>query len=133
MKRVLRNIGSEAEPYWAFVPKSFAHLQPLEDAPVRPLQTRPKVKAFANPRSFGYGGGETPWPFDRQRAMDDVRYRTGVRNAINANWTASNWKYEARLLLTQVLEDLLLLEEQLAARRRRAREIVERAYKFYGI
>ena len=53
-----------------------------------------KVLAFANPLSWGYGGGETPWPFSYQKALRDGRYRAGIRNAIKADWTASNWKYE---------------------------------------
>jgi len=70
-----------------------------------------KPKAFANPNSFGYGGGETPWPFDRHRAYQDARYRAGIRNAINASWTASNWQFAAKRLLIAILEDLLALYE----------------------
>jgi len=70
-----------------------------------------KPKAFANPNSFGYGGGETPWPFDRKRAYTDARYRAGIRNALNASWTASNWKAAARPALVLILDDLLAAEE----------------------
>ena len=88
---MLRNLGTKDEPYWAFVPMSFAHLQPLEPPAERHRRaTKPKAKAFANPNSYGYGGGETPWPFDRQRAKVDGRYRAGIRNAIYSDWTASN-------------------------------------------
>lgn len=76
---------------------------PWPEAPAKP-------KAFANPYSFGYGGGETPWPFDRKRAYQDARYRTGIRNALGAAWTASNWKAAARPLLLEIIEDLLALE-----------------------
>jgi len=71
----------------------------------------PKPKAFANPNSFGYGGGETPWPFDRKRAYTDGRYRSGIRNAIHSTWTASNWQVAAKRVLIQVLEDLIAAEE----------------------
>jgi len=64
-----------------------------------------KPKAFANPYSYGYGGGTTPWPFDLHRARRDGRYRAGIRNAINAKpgWTASNWQYVATKALLFVL------------------------------
>ena len=108
-KRVLRNLGSREEPYWAFVPVEFAGPKRVVHVPSvqERLEAKPKAKAFANPRSHGYGGGETPWPFDRQRAMVDGRYRAGIRNAINADWTASNWQFVATRLLNEVLEDLL--------------------------
>jgi len=77
---------------------------PFKAPPVKP-------KAFANPNSFGYGGGETPWPFDRHRAYTDGRYRAGIRNALHADWTASNWKVAARSSLMQILEDLLAAAE----------------------
>lgn len=87
----------------------------IDRSPRYPLQVpkalRPKPKAFANPYSFGYGGGETPWPFDRRRAYTDPRYRVGIRNAILADWTASNWKFAAKRLLIEVLEDLIAAEE----------------------
>lgn len=101
-------MGTKDEPYWAFVPLSFAHLQPLELPTERHRRpTKPKAKAFANPNSYGYGGGETPWPFDRERAKVDVRYRTGIRNAIHSDWTASNWKFVAKALLIEILEELI--------------------------
>lgn len=93
----------------------------LPEEIVRAIQRAPKVpplkkkeqskpKAFANPMSWGYGGGETPWPFDVRRAYVDARYRTGIRNAIASDWTASNWKYVAQRELARVLDDLLALE-----------------------
>jgi len=76
-----------------------------------PFRSPPSTpKAFANPHSFGYGGGETPWPFDRKRAYQDARYRAGIRNALGAAWTASNWKAAARPALLTIIEDLLALE-----------------------
>jgi len=81
----------------------------FKTVPFPPPKAKPK--AFANPNSFGYGGGETPWPFDRKRAYTDGRYRAGIRNAIHADWTASNWKAAARSSLIQVLEDLIAAEE----------------------
>lgn len=69
------------------------------------------VKAYANPNGPGYGGGETPWPFDTKRAYVDGRYRSGVRNAMNADWTAQNWKHAARAALQVVLENLLAAED----------------------
>ena len=65
-------------------------------------------KAFANPRHKGYGSDpETPWPFDPNKAYHDVRYRTGIRNAYNSDWTAHHWKLAARYLMHQVLTDLI--------------------------
>jgi len=78
------------------------HLKPKEK--LRPL-------AFANPRSFGYGGGEHPWPFSYRRAFWDARYRQGVKNAIKASWTASNWKYAARKLMEDL--DLQIWEGEI--------------------
>jgi len=104
-KRVLRDISMPGEePFWVFIPEVLTAQKRLR---VFERKYVPQVKAFANPRSWGYGGGETPWPFDRERAMRDTRYRTGIRNAIHANWTASNWKYAAKLLLLEVLEELI--------------------------
>lgn len=71
---------------------------------------KPRPKAFANPNSFGYGGGETPWPFSYEKALLDGRYRAGIRNAIKSDWTASNWKYSARRLLDVLLEELAWIE-----------------------
>jgi len=71
---------------------------------------KPKAKAFANPSSWGYGGGETPWPFSYEKALLDGRYRAGIRNAIKSDWTASNWKYTARRLLDVLLEELAWIE-----------------------
>lgn len=70
------------------------------------------VKAFANPNHSGYGHSYNrpdegaPWPFDSRRAYRDGRYRAGIRNAINANWTAANWKYHARFELDRIEADL---------------------------
>lgn len=72
------------------------------------------VKAFANPRAKGYGSDhDTPWPFDHRRAYRDSRYRTGIRNAINSDWTASNWKYHAREALRIIEQDLNITSEML--------------------
>lgn len=108
-KRVLVNL--EVDPdlpdYWAFVPEGVG-----SSLPKRPRQPpairspRPEPLAFANPLSFGYGGGETPWPFDHVKALHDRRYRTGVQNAADAAWTASNWKYATHSLLSQVYREL---------------------------
>jgi len=68
------------------------------------LYPRPAPKAFANPRHAGYGGG--PWPFDINKAYKDSYYRSGIRKALDASWTASNWKFEARRLLVVILSDL---------------------------
>lgn len=90
------------KPYWLFISKKLVDPnRPKKPVPQRREKVRPK--AFANPNSWGYGGGETPWPFDRQKALHDGRYRAGIRNAIRAEWTASNWKYAARRLLLEVL------------------------------
>jgi len=64
-------------------------------------------KSFANPNERGYGSEQ--WPFDIKRAYTDGRYRSGIRNAIAASWTASNWKYAARVQLQKIIEDLLAL------------------------
>lgn len=77
-----------------------------------PVQPRPGPKAFADPRGRGYGS--ELWPFDIKRAYQDVRYRTGIRNALNGDWTASNWKFAARSALLRVLNDLLALDEMAA-------------------
>lgn len=111
-KRVLVNLneitGDEGE-YWAFVPEVLAP-KPHKYKKILTFQERlaqkPKPKAFANPLSWGYGGGETPWPFDRKRAYADGRYRAGIRNAIRSSWVASNWRYEAQRQLARVIQDL---------------------------
>jgi len=104
-KRVLVNLNPPGEePHWAFVPKRLVDLtKPI--IPPKPRKTRHVYKAFANPRSHGYGGHEAPWPFDRQKAINDGRYRAGIRNAINSEWTASNWKFVAKRELLQLLDD----------------------------
>lgn len=103
-KRALVNLNPpDQEPYWAFVPTNLVDPRRKVKAP-RVRTVRPKPKAFANPNSFGYGGGQTPWPFDIEKARHDGRYRAGIRNAINADWTASNWKSVARSLLLELLE-----------------------------
>jgi len=84
------------------------HTAPFFYVPQLPLVQPPglgrppdKPLAFANPNSYGYGGGSTPWPFDMHRARRDGRYRAGIRNAINAKprWTATNWVYVANKTL----------------------------------
>lgn len=119
-KRVLVNLNPPAEePYWAFVPTNLAHVRNEPPSPARIARDRERFnqrhqqpKPLANPNAKGYGGDkDTPWPFDRARAYVDGRYRAGIRNAINADWPASNWKYHARLLLGEVLEDLIAMEE----------------------
>nr|DAV56496.1 MAG TPA: hypothetical protein [Cressdnaviricota sp.] len=67
------------------------------------------ILAYANPEGAGYGSDG--WPFDKKRAYTDGRYRAGIRNAMNADWTSQNWKFEARRLLQTILEDLLAAEE----------------------
>lgn len=67
-----------------------------------------RPKAFANPAHPGYGGAA--WPFDMSMAMHNPAYRTGIRNAINAEWTDGYWKYEAKTLLSRVLDILIQIE-----------------------
>jgi len=55
---------------------------------------------FANPDASGYGGGA--WPFDMSKALFSDGYRAGVYNALQAEWTASNWKFAAQGLLDHV-------------------------------
>lgn len=108
MRKRARTYGEQV--YDVDLPDSI--VQAIERSPrYYPRTPPPKPKAFANPRSYGYGGPETPWPFDRRRAYEDARYRSGIRNAIGADWTASNWKFVAQRLLTEVVEDLLALEQ----------------------
>lgn len=87
----------------------FFYDPPLPRVPPRAREPAAKPLAFANPNSYGYGGGTTPWPFDMHRARDDGRYRAGIHNAINANprWVSSNWQHVARqaLLFVESLED----------------------------
>jgi len=71
---------------------------------------RIRPKAFANPYSWGYGGGETPWPFSYAKALNDGRYRAGIRNALKSSWTASNWKHAADKLYAALLEELAWIE-----------------------
>lgn len=80
-----------------------------------PVQPRVQPKAFANPAGRGYGS--ELWPFDIKRAYADVRYRTGIRNALSADWTASNWKFAARSALLRVLHDLIAIDEMAAFER----------------
>lgn len=119
-KRVLVDLNPpDEEPYWAFVPEALAHIRNRPPSPGRIARDRERfdlkhreLKPFANPLAKGYGGDKnTPWPFDRNRALVDGRYRAGIRNAINADWPASNWKYYARLMLMEVLEELIAEEE----------------------
>lgn len=111
-KRVLVNIGSPEDPYWAFVDPVLvpvtAGLRPPKPPPVKRQKQKPK--AFANPNHAGYGGGETPWPFDRVRAFQDGRYRAGIRNAIKSDWVASNWRYAAQRELAWITQDLIDLD-----------------------
>lgn len=108
-KRVLKDISMPGEePFWVFIPTTLTSTRPARRDFARYV---PQAKAFANPRSWGYGGGETPWPFDYNKAMRDARYRTGIRNAIHSNWTASNWQYAAKLLLLEVLEELIACDD----------------------
>jgi len=131
-KRVLRNLGTEDEPFWAYV--SVALVPTKQKRKLREAKTKPK--AFANPNSWGYGGGETPWPFDRQRAAVDGRYRAGVRNAIHSDWTASNWKSVAKALLIEVIEELITesamieAEERAASLKKRAKFMKEMEQKY---
>lgn len=67
-------------------------------------------KAFANPAHKGYGGPEDPWPFNSRRALNDARYRQGVKNAMRADWTAQNWKFEAKKLMDRVDAQLAVIE-----------------------
>lgn len=101
---------------WIDLPASIAAA--VERSPRYPYPQTPseraaatRVKAFANPRAKGYGDVDSPWPFDRARAYNDARYRTGIRNAINSDWTASNWKHYAKQLLIEVVQDLLAAEQ----------------------
>jgi len=115
-KRVLVNIEIDPTqpPYWAFVPENTVNIpNPPRAAKALKYEVvyteaekreRKEPLAYANPLSHGYGGGETPWPFDAQKALQDGRYRAGIRNAIRADWTAQNWKFEARRLLVQILD-----------------------------
>jgi len=118
-KRVLINleVDPEKEPYYAFVSSKF--ILPPNPETVRlakqyavvytkeeKKETKP-ILAYANPLGWGYGGGETPWPFSYQKALHDGRYRAGIRNAINSNWVSQNWRLAARRLLTRVLDELI--------------------------
>jgi len=105
-KRDLRNIDG----YWLFTP--VVAPSPYRQAQVnRAERAALKPKAFANPNHHGYGGPEAPWPFDVKKAYNDGRYRAGIRNALGADWPASNWKYVARLLLLEVLQ--VMIENEL--------------------
>lgn len=55
---------------------------------------------FGNPDSHGYGGGA--WPFDMARALYNDGYRAGVYNAMQQDWTASNWRAATQRLLDHV-------------------------------
>lgn len=121
------------EPYWAFVPASLKLEQPSgpNAATIREHANRaakPKPLAYANPNSWGYGGGETPWPFDYHRAVIDGRYRAGILNAINSNWTASNWKYVARGQLALVQQDVDAHEAYAVHMQEVQKEIEEQYY-----
>lgn len=106
-QRVLVNLHAydpDLEPYWAFVPISLVNYPPKQ--PPKQRQPPNAPKAFANPYSYGYGGGESPWPFDHNRAYSDGRYRAGIRNALKSDWTASHWKHYAAIALRQVQHDI---------------------------
>lgn len=120
-KRVLIDLNPpDEEPYWAFVPEALQYIRNRPPSPGRIARDKERFdfkhkepKPFANPLGKGYGGDKnTPWPFDRARAYVDGRYRAGIRNAINADWPASNWKYVARIWLAEVLEDLIAMEDE---------------------
>jgi len=110
-RKVLRNAGTDTEPYWVFIPA----IQPA------PQRFTPVRLAFADRRSFGYGGPGTPWPFDVERAKVDRRYRTGINNAINAypQWTDAKWRKEAGRILAAIVEFDRLIEETMTERRRK--------------
>lgn len=100
--------GEAVEIPWTVV-RAIAKTAKSPPAPIR--LDKPKPKAYANPNGAGYGGGETPWPFDTHRAYTDGRYRAGIRNAIGSDWVASNWRYEAQRQLARIIEDLLAADE----------------------
>lgn len=99
----------EEELDWIIAAET-AEMQSKQKRGTLPRHLKPKEKirpkAFANPRSFGYGGGEHPWPFSYRRAFWDARYRQGVKNAMKADWTASNWKYAAKKMLEDIDQQL---------------------------
>jgi len=123
-KRVLVNVEVDPDkpPYWAFTSTPVV-LPPVEARPPKYAKTytaverreKKAVKAFADPELAGYGAG--PWPFDYERALLDKRYRSGVQNAAEADWTSQNWKYAAEQLLSMVYKELSF--------RRRQREGIE--------
>lgn len=68
------------------------------------------AKVYSNPHDRGYGS--VSWPFDYSRAIRLRGYREGVRRAIQASWTASNWKFAASKLLQQVDSMVVQLRRQ---------------------
>jgi len=112
--RVLVNIETEddAPPiwYWRDPPPEpspeFVETKRLRERREEYERTRKEswktfknTKAFSNPLHHGYGGPDAAWPFTYVRAVKDLRYRQGVKNAIKADWTAQNWKFEADKLM----------------------------------
>lgn len=80
-------------------------------------------KAFADPHKPGYGGGE--WPFDKALALNNPKYRLGLRHAISSSWTDGYWKHEAKTLLLRVLDILIQIEvEREEALKGEATEVV---------
>lgn len=109
-KRVLVNLNPpDEQPYWTYVDARLNIQQPTPppaNYPIQPSKRKPAEKAFANPFGKGYGDSEAPWPFDHNRAYSDKRYRTGIRNAIKADWTSSHWKYYANRQLNRIVYDI---------------------------
>lgn len=80
------------------------------DLALRRLPTRrreevipPVPKFLANPLGEGYGR-QWQWPFNRNLAVAHKPYRDGVERAIESPLYASNWKFAAGRLLTEVYE-----------------------------
>jgi len=123
-KRVLVNIEVDPEkpPVWSFeditlFPPPLAPRPPKYARVYTAAERKEKkaVKAFADPLLSGYGAG--PWPFDYEKALVDKRYRAGVTNAMEADWTSQNWKFATESLLSLVYKELSF--------RRRQREGIE--------
>ena len=58
---------------------------------------------LANPNLEGYGR-QWQWPFNHLFAVRSKSYRQGVINAINNPRYASNWRFEAKRYMTEILE-----------------------------
>jgi len=63
----------------------------------------PVPKLLANPMGEGYGRVDQ-WPFSRNMAVAQASYRRGVERAIENTAFASNWRFAAGNLLTEVYE-----------------------------